>query len=305
MDLRQLRYFVVLSETLNFRRAAERLNISQPPLTVAIRKLEAELGADLFTRSARGVSLTAAGEAALEPARAALNQAELVRQAVQEGADGERGRIRIGFVNSAMYGLLPGLIPRFRQRYPHVAFVLEEGDSRVIARRIASRQLDVGFVRLPLLDQAEIEATVLESDELLVAAPQGHRLAGRQAVRLAQLADDPFIAYPHDSLIHALILLACQRAGFAPQVAQEVAQARTILSLVQSGLGVGLVPSRSAQVAPEGVALLSLEEPLRVESGIILPRVGASPVARTMLSLALSQVSVGGAAAPPRTPALA
>src|SRR5688572_6835822 len=105
MELRQLRYFTTIAETLNFHRAAERLNVSQPPLTVAIRKLEEELGAALFLREARGVSLTPAGEAALPFARSALVQADLVRQAAREGSEGERGRLLIGFIGSAVFGL--------------------------------------------------------------------------------------------------------------------------------------------------------------------------------------------------------
>ena len=127
MELRQLRYFVMLAETGNFHRAAERLNMSQPPLTVAIRKLEEELGAALFIRSARGVALTAAGRASLEMARATLAQADRFREAAREGAAGERGRLRVGFVGSATFELLPRLIAEYRRRYPAVELVLEEG----------------------------------------------------------------------------------------------------------------------------------------------------------------------------------
>src|SRR5207248_2309727 len=110
MELRQLRYFVALAETQNFHRAAERLNMAQPPLTVAIRKLEDELGARLFDRSVRGAALTPAGAAALDVARATLMQADRLREAVREGADGERGRLRVGFIGSATFELLPRII---------------------------------------------------------------------------------------------------------------------------------------------------------------------------------------------------
>src|SRR5438067_4816955 len=135
MELRQLLYFTTLADALNFHRAAERLNISQPPLTVAIRKLEEELGMRLFVRGPRGVTLTAAGEAALGPARAALAEAEAVRQAAREGSEGERGRLTVGFVSSAIYALLPGLIPLYRRRYPQVDLILEESTSVDIARK--------------------------------------------------------------------------------------------------------------------------------------------------------------------------
>jgi len=290
MDLRQLRYFTTLAETLNFHRAAERLNISQPPLTVAIRNLEEELGAPLFVRGSRGVTLTAAGEVALEAARAALAQAEQVRVAVREGASGERGRLRIGFVGSAVYTLLPRLIPPYRKRYPNVDLVLEEGISGEIAARTRRGELDVGLVRLPLLDPADLDLQVIDTDELVAAVPAASPLAARRSLALEALAREPFILYTPKSVLHATILMACHQAGFTPKVAQEAAQGHTLLSLVQSGLGVALVPSQATRYAPEGVKLLRLATAPRIETGVALPRQGASPAARNFQRIARAQI---------------
>lgn len=268
MDLRQLRYFVTLSDTLNFHRAAERLNISQPPLTVAIRKLEEDLGARLFDRESRGVRLTDAGRAALPPARAALDQAEMVRGAVREGRRGESGSIAVGFIGSAISAALPRIIPAFRARYPKVELRLEEMTSVSIAAALTARQIDVGLVRLPLMQPGQLETALIERDQLVVALLADHELTRRRSVRLVDLADEPLVLHGPVSVLRSVVMLACQRAGFSPRIAQEATQVQTILSLVQSGLGVALVPAGMARIAPEGVRLLPLADPLHIEMGI-------------------------------------
>lgn len=286
MELRQLRYFVTLAETGNFHRAAERLNISQPPLTVAIRKLEAELGAALFDRGARGVTLTPAGRSSLEIARAALAQADRFRETVREGAVGERGRLRVGFVGSATFELLPRLITSYRRRYPAVELVLEEATSVDIARKLAATELDVGLVRLPLLQIAAVDTRVIDPDELHAALPIGSPFADADSVELSDLAQQPFILQSRISVLHSITLTACQKAGFMPIVAQEAAQLSAVLALVRSGLGVALVPSRAAVSVPQGVRLVRLAQQVPVQTGVALPREGATLLARNFAALA-------------------
>lgn len=276
MDLRQLRYFVALADTLNFHRAAERLNISQPPLTVAIRKLEDEFGTRLFVRESRGVRLTDAGLAALPAARATLEQAMLVREAARDGRDGERGSISIGFVGSAISAALPRIIPAFRARYPKVELRLEEMTSVAIADALALRQLDVGLVRLPLMQPGDLAISLFEHDHLVVALLDRHRLARHDTVKLADLASEALVLHAPVSVLRSVVALACQRAGFSPRIAQEATQVQTILSLVQSGLGIALVPAGMARIAPEGVRLLPLADPIPIEMGVALrPDAGA------------------------------
>ena len=286
MELRQLRYFVMLAETGNFHRAAERLNMSQPPLTVAIRKLEEELGAALFIRSARGVALTAAGRASLEMARATLAQADRFREAAREGAAGERGRLRVGFVGSATFELLPRLIAEYRRRYPAVELVLEEATSAEIARQLAAAELDVGLVRLPLLQIAAVDTQVIDPDELHAALPEGSPFADAEAVKLGDLAQQPFILQSRISVLHSITLTACQKAGFMPIVAQEAAQLSAVLALVRSGLGVALVPSRAAGSVPKGVRLVRLASQVPVFTGVALPRDAANPLAKNFAAIA-------------------
>ncbi|HUD95660.1 LysR family transcriptional regulator [Sphingobium sp.] len=287
MELRQLRYFVTLADTRNFHRAAERLNMSQPPLTVAIRKLEEELGTSLFDRGTRGVTLTAAGRAALEIARATLAQADRFRDAVREGAMGERGRLRVGFVGSATFDLLPRIIPEYRRLYPLVELVLEEATSVDIARRLAAGELDVGLVRLPLMEVAAVVIQPVDQDEMHAALLEGHPLADAASVSLDRLAEDPFILQGRISVLHSTTLKACHEAGFVPHVAQEAAQLSAVLALVRSGLGVALVPSRAARSVPQGVRLVRLARRVPIETGVAVPRDSVSPLARNFAAIAI------------------
>lgn len=288
MELRQLRYFVALAETRNFHRAAERLNMSQPPLTVAIRKLETELGAALFVRETRGVSLTPAGNAALSLARQTLAQADRFREAVREGATGERGRLRVGFVGSATFELLPRIIPEFRRRYPLVELVLQEAASATIADRLIADELDIGLVRLPLLDAVAIDTTVIDRDELHAVLPENSPFAKAGTVELADLAKEPFVLQSRISVLHSITLSACQKEGFVPIVAQEAEQLSAILSLVRSGLGVALVPARVAHAMPPGLRLVPLARRVPIETGLALPRGEITAIARNFAAIAIN-----------------
>ncbi|HWW58994.1 MAG TPA: LysR substrate-binding domain-containing protein [Sphingopyxis sp.] len=287
MDLRQLRFFVTLADTLNFHRAAARLHISQPPLSVAIRKLEEEIGTRLFDRTSRGVTLTPAGIAALPPAREALAQAALVHEAAGLGSRGQTGRLSVGFVGSAIGELLPRIIPPFRETHPLADLDLAEMTSVGIADAIEARALDVGLVRLPVMRRHRLDIAVIEEDDLVLAHRIDDNLQPRGPVPLRTLADRPFIVHSAVSVLHSVILLACRDAGFAPRIAQEAVQVQTILSLVQSGLGVALVPARMARFAPQAVRLTPLAEPVRISTGIAC-RADASPLARNFIRQALA-----------------
>ncbi|WP_395331988.1 LysR substrate-binding domain-containing protein [Novosphingobium sp. BL-8H] len=294
MDLRQLRYFSVLAETLNFHRAAERLNMSQPPLTVSIRKLEEDLGAPLFERETRGVRLTAAGLAALGPARAALAQADMVRDAVRLGAAGLSGRLAIGFIGSAVGGVLPRIVSPFREKYPQVDLVLEEMNSVEIVRAIAGRRLDVGLVRLPVMDNSPVAMEIIERDSLYAALPSNQVPKACRSIGLAEFAHHPLIIYSPVSVLQSVIRLAFQRAGIIPRIAQEATQVQTILGLVQAGLGWALVPARTARFVPDGVTLLPLVDRIAIDMGIASAH-DAGPLARNFVTTALDIQSVSEA----------
>lgn len=245
MRLQQLRQFVTLAETLNFRRAAERLNMAQPPLSISIRKLETELGAQLFTRGPQGVRLTREGAAALEDAREALLHSDQVARMVRETGAGERGALRLGFVGSATYRLLPRLLRAFRIEFPLIDVALVESRTADLLTEVASGALDVAIVRTPVLQASPGEIVDLECDRLCVAVSKHSRFAGRISCPLAEYREEPFVIYSRESVpsMHALTMVACQQAGFLPRIAEEAVQLQTIICLVESGLGVALVPA--------------------------------------------------------------
>ena len=244
MDLRRIRHFNVLAETLNFSRAAERLHIAQPALSVSIQKLETELGTRLFERTPSGVMLTSSGKAALLEARRLLYHGEQLIRSARDAAAGTGGRLRIGFVGSAIHRIIPTLIPGFRSQYPGVELVLTESTSGRILTTLQEESLDVGIVRTPLLQSHGATLLTLQRDRFVVALLASHPLAARPTVRLADLSGEPFVMYSAAEAagLHAFAMAACEAAGFVPEVTQVATQIPTVLALVESGLGVALVP---------------------------------------------------------------
>lgn len=273
MELRQLRQALVLAETLNFHRAAEQLNMTQPPLSTSIKKLEDELGVLLFERLPSGLRLTTAGEAVLRNARSALFFAEQMRRAAGEGEAGERGQLRLGFVSTAAYGLLPRILRSFRERYPQVELLLEEGVGGDLLRRLDDHELDVALVRYPLVQDCTAQITMLQREHLVLAVRHDSPLAARPSVDLAELANEAFIisSQQRSPSMHALMLQAFEEAGICPRIVQQAAQISTVLGLVESGIGVAMIPaSASGYVGPQirTVALSSQAD--RLVSGIAL-----------------------------------
>jgi DNA-binding transcriptional LysR family regulator len=244
VTLQQLRQFVTLAETLNFHRAAERLHIAQPPLSVSIRKLEEELGAALFIREPRGVRLTAAGLAALDDARQALAHAEQVQRSAQETMTGNRGTLRLGFVVSAVYRLLPALLPAFRARYPQIEISLVESRSADLLDAVEAGTIDAAIVRTPVMHETRDAILPLEKDSLCLAVAHDSRFAGLSQINLREARDELFVIYARETVpsMHAITMQACQDAGFVPRIAERATQSQTIICLDESGFGVALVP---------------------------------------------------------------
>lgn len=296
MNLRQLRQFVTLAETGNFRRAAEQLHMAQPPLSVSIRKLEEELGTPLFARMPTGVLLTAAGEAMLASARQTLFHAQQCQQSVQAAVHGEGGLLRLGFVGSATYSLLPRLISGFRKKYPMVELELTEQTTVSTLDGLEARRLDLGLVRYPVLDPRPFVLTPLEPDEFVAALPARSRFARRAALPLSELAGEPFIMYSLSRVpgLFAVTMARCQQAGFTPRIAQEATQIQTILSLVQSGLGVALVASVARQFVPAGVKLLRLSDSranFEIGLALVAAQESSNRLVQTFTSHALDTVA--------------
>ncbi len=260
MNLQQLRHFVAVAETGNFRKAAGRLHMTQPPLSVSIHRLEKDLGVVLFSRELGGVKLTAAGVSVLEQARRALYFLQQIRDVAHAVTIGEGGCLRVGFIGSATVALMPRIMPIYLERFPRVRLELQESTTEGILSLINDRVLDVGLIRYPIYRACEATIEKVEFDTLAVALPMAHPLAGLDPVPLHALADEPFILYSKTAVpnLHAMVIETCQQANFSPHVAQETVQIQTVLSLVESGLGVALVPSLAGRYASGRIALRRL-----------------------------------------------
>lgn len=284
MDLRQMKQALVLSETLNFHRAAERLHMSQPPLSTAIRKLEEELGVVLFDRQPSGLSLTPVGEVVLRQMRTTLYLADEIRRAAREGEQGEQGTLRIGFVGSSSYSVMPPLIRAFRLKYPRVELIIEESTTAELLRAVEDHTLDAALVRYPVLAQTTAHIAFLRPDPMILAVSADSDLADRTSIDLSELGETPFIVYSEARVpgMHAMLMSAFHQAGIRPPIAQQAVQVQTLLALVESGLGVALVPATAAGYVGSGTRLIPLTGlPEKLNFGLALATLNDTHVATT------------------------
>lgn len=258
--LRHLEYFVAVAEELHFGRAAERLHMAQPPLSQQIRRLEEELGAQLFYRTKRRVQLTEVGQAFLQEARLTLAQAEQAVRVAQRAGRGELGQLIVGFVGSAGYGTLPHLLKIFRERFPDVNLVLRELTSAQQVQALRNARIQVGFLRSPVRGN-DLVFEDIQREPLLVALPEQHPLASRLRIPLQALAGESFIIFPRHlgPAFYDQIITLCQQAGFSPNVVQEAIEMQTIVSLVAAEIGVALVPASIRHWQRVGVMYRELE----------------------------------------------
>lgn len=262
MDLRQLRQFIILAEELHFGRAAKRLGIAQPPLSQAIKRLESDLGFDLFDRSSRRVELSAAGRTFLPEVRGALGQLETGAQQAQRVARGEIAELDVGFTSTAMFSALPSLMKATHAARPSVQFKLLELSSLEQIEELRAGKLDLALVHpAPRLVDG-LSTLVIERSRNYIAIPEGWPLAKRSSVRLAELADCPFIMPSQRDGARSLapILRACEAAGFTPKVAQEALQSFTMLSLCAAGFGIGFIPESAIHTAMRGIRFARIED---------------------------------------------
>jgi len=289
-ELWQLRYFLAVAEQLHFGRAAAALHISQPPLSRAIRALERRLGVVLFARSRRRVELTPEGTRLLGEARRLLGQLERTVQEVRGMARGEEGRLRIGFVSLADYGVLPGLLKAFKSARPGIALALREMLSPEQAAALAAGELDFGLLLPPVSDAEPLEHLVVQRERFVVALPSSHRLAaGKGKLAVSALAGEPFVMVPRDIApgLYDIVTGLAAGAGISFNVAQEAIQMQTVVSLVSSGLGVAIVPGCIANLGRRGVVYREIyDRHPRLDLWLAWPRGGLGTAARDFLALA-------------------
>ncbi|MEV0701676.1 LysR substrate-binding domain-containing protein [Saccharopolyspora sp. NPDC050389] len=262
MELRHLQAFVAVAEELNFRRAAVRLHMSQPPLSQQIKRLEHEVGVALLRRTTRQVELTAAGEAFLCEARKTLQSAEAAPRLARQAAAGEIGVVRLGFSGQTSYRVMLLIVRKFRERYPNVRFdILSPLYGGELVDQINQHEVDAGLLRLPVPTEG-LCVRELDQHPLAVALPEGHRLAGARRVGLDDLRGESFISYPTNrgSVVNQLVQAACLQLGFSPNFVQEAPDTHTILSLVGAGSGVSLVPMTAGHLKVPGVVLVPVHD---------------------------------------------
>jgi DNA-binding transcriptional LysR family regulator len=260
MDYRQLRYFIAVAEELSFSRAARKLNISQPPLSIQIKAIETELGTSLFSRNRRRVELTPAGEVLLENARRAVKQLEHTTEAVRRAGRGEAGTIRLAFTSSVpMREAFAVMLRAFRGRYPDVQIELQHMGTGCQFSALANDQIDFGILRPPaaLQQNRNIKLMPLWRDRSRLFLPSNHPLAHSNApISMTELVDQPFVGVEPlvNCGMHEHLMSLCGAAGFTPRIEQEARELNTVLGLVSAGLGIAVLPECYVCMAMPGVS---------------------------------------------------
>ncbi|WP_370461370.1 LysR family transcriptional regulator [Reyranella sp. CPCC 100927] len=296
MDLRQIRHFLAVAEDLNFSRAAERLRMTQPPLSQSILALETELGVRLFVRTKRSVALTPVGADWLPHARQVLADAAALPGIAQRLSQGELGALRVGFVSTADYSVLPDLVSRYKARYPDVAISLQEMTGDLQIEALLDGDIDVGLIIPP--PRPSLHPTLayrrLVTEPLVVAVSEqwlaAARVVPRQGhLRLADVATEPLVLFPRRSSpsFHDVITGYYANNGIAPRMGQQAIQMQTIMSLVSAGMGVALVPRSLENLGRTGVRCVPLEgTPPSIETGLVWRRDNALPTLEGFVAMA-------------------
>ncbi|MEM9258209.1 MAG: LysR substrate-binding domain-containing protein [Bacteroidota bacterium] len=244
MELRHLKYFLVVAEELHFRRAAERLFIAQPGLSRQIRQLEEDLGVALFKRHNRKVELTPAGAFLREKAEVLLGELEHIVTATRQVGEGLRGQLRIGYIGSAMQHTVPDLLLKVSTLYPDIHFSLKEMDNQQQLEALLSREIDLGFVRLERVSPPLKMRAVFE-DTFSLVLPEDHPLTPATFTGLRQLREEPFILFEasYSSSYYETVMQLFDAEGFTPTVSHNTVNASSIYRLVANGLGLAIVPT--------------------------------------------------------------
>jgi DNA-binding transcriptional LysR family regulator len=292
-ELRHLRYFIAVAEELNFSRAAERLHMAQPPLSVAIRQLEQELGTNLFVRTSREVRLTEAGMALLDGARRTLAEADAAVVAAQRAAAGAIGSLRIGYSWSARFETLPALGQAFKDGHPEVELLAEEMWNGRMPMALRARTIDVALALCPDVVSDLTYATV-RSEPVVALLSSSHRLASEEAVRLDAFADDELLLFPRDLAprLHDVMVGLCRAAGFEPAQRNESFHTRWTIGAWEPHT-IGLVPQSVSRELPDGVAALAITPPELLETQVVWRNDDASAIVAAFSEVATAVFASG------------
>jgi DNA-binding transcriptional LysR family regulator len=290
MELRHLRSFLAVADTLHFRRAAKQLNLTQPTLSQQIKAIEEEMGVQLLTRNRVETALTYAGAIFQKEVRELLARTELGVERAQQAAQGIAGRVRVGFISTAAAAhVLPPLIARFRETHPEIELTLENMLTSDQVAMLEAGSLDVGFLRLPVTAQEPLEVIPIFKEPLVLFLPEADPLAHKRNLRLIDLRQSSFVVYSrsHAPGYHDLILRILNDAGFSPVIAQEAGEMYTLVSLVSAGLGVALAPISAQSYRLPGIVARRVPGLPMVEIALGYRRDLQSHACRLFVELAL------------------
>ena len=259
MELRHLRYFLVLAEELHFGRAAKRLSITQPPLSFTLRSLEDELGVRLFERNSKQVTLTPAGDAFLGEVRPMLDQVRLACDVTRAVGAGRLGHLAVGFTGSMIYRGVPQVVSAFSHQHPGIEVSLREMSSTEQVNALKNGQLHAAFVNAREVPE-DLAGQALPEDNFVCCLPTSHPLAKRKTVDLKRLADEPFVMFTREvaPANYDNVIAICANAGFHPKTHFAARQWLTVVALVANGLGVSLVPASIAQTHIAGARFVPI-----------------------------------------------
>jgi DNA-binding transcriptional LysR family regulator len=294
MELRQIRSFLSITETLHFGRTAELIHLSQPALSLQIRALEEEVGARLFERNRRKTTLTAAGFAFRDDAAAALSQLDQAIRKARLAATGKLGLLRIGFISTAGSEIVPNIIRQFRGLNPEVEFSLRAITTCGQVQMLETGSLDIGFLRLPIGGHSALDIVTVHREPFVLVVPASHKLAKRKRVRLSEVSGQDFVMYerPHAPGFHDLICGMLRDARSVPNVSQTAAEMSTLISLVDAHMAVAILPASAVKhsVAPV-IACEIVDQIPMSEIGIAVSKRVRAAVVDNFRSFALKNLS--------------
>jgi DNA-binding transcriptional LysR family regulator len=290
MELRQIRSFLSIAETLHFGRTAELIHLSQPALSLQIRALEAEVGVRLFERNRRKTTLTPAGRAFRDAAIAGVAQLDRAIRNARLAADGKLGLLRIGFISTAGSELLPNIIRAFRELNPEVEFSLRNILTAEQIRMLEGGALDIGFLRLPIGGHTQLEVVTVHREPFVLVVPASHPLAVRKKVRLSEVSGQDFVMYDrtHAPGFHDLVFGILRNAGIVPNVRQTAGEMPTLISLVAAGMGISILPESAVKHNVAAVVSCAITDAIPLsEIGLAANKDSDGAVIKNFRSLAL------------------
>ncbi|MEA3118109.1 MAG: hypothetical protein QOI13_1379 [Paraburkholderia sp.] len=295
MELRHLKYFVVVAEERHFTRAAERLGMAQPPLSQQVRKLEHEIGALLFRRLTRGVELTDAGRVLYEDARRIITDVELAKSRAQSAARGQTGSIRVGLASSVVFHpVIAEIVRAYRESHPEVRLSPSESNVAALIDDLMEERIDLAIIRQTSQESERMKIETLIDEDMLIVLPPQHPLARVPRIDLHSIAPETLILFPRTiaPVLYDEVISACQRAGFSPRLGQESTQVASAVSMVAAGFGISIVPHSIRQVHATGVTYHAIEGPQPTAQIVLAYRAGEfSRVVRDFVGIARRQAS--------------